>query len=493
MPLALFAAYAVLQDVDKTALRSTVTLPGVELRVQFDPNGYRKRRAIVRIQELQPELLKDRSSPKVLFEVAKNLVDAGELISAKEYFQKVVGLLSSKAARTDEESGYWVHSLIEIGKFSEAEVGLASLKLPAQIAYYKADVAFSKAMNQISPEGQSDLVESVRILNSEGNLDKWFKNYEEVKVLGKNAATLGEKDAEAQRLMANILNAESAAKFAQSLAKREPPKVTLISEQSGAYYKEAAKLLPDDPIAQAELFAYRISWESYKNPGVPTAEVIAKLGKDTKQLFSNLEASFDRIASNNPGTDGEIAAEAAGVARVMRGDYDGGIPYLTKAGGLNPTERRIPLLKLDSYLLAGNYAEASAFGAEFLKKTAFPELQVKVAKALELGGKLAQAEGLILDALVQDPFSPTLKLARASFILRDAEGKDLGEASSILNDLALIREELTPDFQEDLMFYRAVFFGLLGEVSEARRLIGDLKKLSPKEQKYEKARLALGK
>lgn len=472
---------------DKDQLRALLRIPYLDGPASLDLPAIRTERAVDRLGKLNPELLKDRNNPRLNFRAADYMREMGDP-GARDYLQKVIDTLhdAEKAKPLDsDQAKLMVQSLTLLAQFDEAEDRLANKSDfdDATRTLYHGELGIFRIFEaarvaQQSPSGDRMLSISLAALGEPESAPKWRDSLEAAAVDLRKAAQLDPKNARPHRSLAVALVAQAYVKSA-ILWQKEQKTASLMPEEAFAHFKEAANASPDDAVAQWEAYESRVAMERGK--GVSSAET---LPKEAAKFVASLTARLLAIVQSQQ-TDSPLAAEILAVITAQGTKPADALQYLDLAQG-DPPKPRIQLLRFHLLLALGRPADAIPLGEAVLGEANVPENCLALAVAYDLAGSPEKADSRIVDALAHWPGSPELRLARAVILLRDPTGKGLHDAGEMLNQLINDEDALSDEAQ----YVRAIYFGLIGDMDGAKRLLAGLAKAMP--ERVEKARKALG-
>jgi tetratricopeptide (TPR) repeat protein len=466
---------------DRNALRGLIRVPYVAERITLDLPAIRAERAAERLATLGPELTADRRNPRLLLRAALLLREMGDPATLDYARRAVESLLESKAAKPlgAEQSQQLVEAATLSSQFDLAEEGLVGVSdehvrrtLEGELAIFRVWDAAGVALR--APSGDRLLALSVAALRRPEEAKAWSAGLEKASATLKRACQLAPKEPRAHRSLAISIVARAYVESA--LRWRHEQKTAVLMPPEGfAHFKEAANLAPDDVIAQWEAFEARVAMERGKG-----AE---NLPKDATKFVGVLKDRLRAVATSDV-SDARRAREILAVVLVQTGQLAEGLKQLEQASG-DPVNLRVGVMRARIHLGLGEAAEAATLARELYQREAIPEVALLAAAALEQAGQLSEADSLVTSALARDPGNPELRLARASFLLRDASGEGLSEARETLSALADLDDG--DPLMAEAKFLRAVYFGLIGDLEAARLIVEQL----PKGARVDRLRAAL--
>lgn len=468
-------------DVDKAALRKTVALPTVEVSVGMDTVYYGRVIARAKLRKLNAELLAKPDDADLLYEIGDACLEAAPT-EANSFFEKALLGYAKIASPTPPQWRKVALCNLELGNTKQADAAASKLdEKSALVLQLKAEMALLRLFGQKQPGFAAALSQLQFFIRQpkEAILEAKTKLVEAT-VHARAAALAAPQSAETQSLLASCLVGEAFLDFALKTAAGESPSLPYAKEGAEAALK-ASNLEPTDLERAANCCAIQIMAEPFV-AGKPTKgqmEALAIINKKAEAVFAG------------SGENREIAAEIRGVSAFFAGDNPTAIQWIQKARAIQPQDPRLADIEMNLNLSALQFQQAAEIGLKLMEAVKDPVLALKTAKCLEKTNQSADAETIIDKAFAAQPGSAYLILARVSYQLRDATGKGLSDARNQLDQLLAFSEPGWPGM-DDLRFYRAVFYGLIGDSGEAKRIIEDLKKKKPEEEMYKKALQALG-
>ncbi len=467
---------------DKEALRALIRIPYIAEPITLDVPALRAERAGEKLAALSGELVSDRTNPRLNFRAGSLLREMGDP-AAREYFRKASSALRELAKTKEhdaEQLRLFVESLTASAEFEEAEVALAQGKLDeATTTLLRGELGIFRVWEAAgvlvkAPGGDRMLSLSLTALRRPDEATAWKAQFKASADLLKKACQLAPKDARPHRSLAVALGGQAYVESAL-LWRAEQKTVGLMPSEAFAHYKEASNLTPDDVIAQWEAFESRVAMEKSKGAsGLP---------KDAAKFVATLTQRL-KASAESGSSDARRAREVLGVIHAQTGATLEALDNLEKASGERPIPR-VQLMRFRLLMALNRPGDAAELGQAFLQTEFSADIALGVAVALERAGQVAKADLATTEGLMREPQNPELRLARASFLLRDPTGEGLKEAGQTLD--ALTRLDEADPLLVEVRFLRAIYFGLIGDVEAARLILDQL----PKGDRIEKAKKAL--
>lgn len=490
------------QSVDKAALRSTLMLPVLETYSNLTEAELRAIQAEEKLSQLQPELLKDPRNPELQFKVAELLARMGDQSGKLDYLNKVIKGLEVKPSPSSAEAEMLCRSYLVLERLEDAKKAAAQVLEANRRAFL--DALILSAENPVP-----SVVRNPTDPSDAAIIEKWLPSGAKVIEAFEKAAAENPKDV-------TVAEYVSASNYDYALAntmKAVLTDQTAVNPWKDAKVKASVKKLlelrPNDPVQiLTTLFidAYSLPEYTVKKPYdfIPGA---TELGQIVYKLIGVLEtegqASFDqkfpylsalKAISEGEGADALIALRIRSWLAIVMNKKESAKALAAQALEKSPKDVSLRM----AYIAACNFAEdyetalsiAEELASEF--KTQYYEF---VAFALTAKAKdEATTRTRLTSALAKYPLSADLNLAECYYLLKSEESKDLSEAGSKLSRLAMDAnsDDAPEEYRQNVTFYRAVYFGLLGDVSEAKRILDNLIKASPANDRYKKARASLG-
>lgn len=459
---------------DKAAIRALLRIPYLPSPIGLDLPSIRAERAMERLAKLNQELLSDRKSPRLNFRAGAYLREMGDP-GSREYFRRAIDALvdAEKARPLDsEQTRLLIEALTACAEFDEAAKRLDQGNLDeGMIALYRGELGIFRVLEAAgvalhSPSSDRMLGISLEALRNPEIAPAWRDLLVESAKHLKRAAQLSPKDPRPHRSLSVALVAHA---YVQSsiLWRSERKTTSLMPEEAFAHFKEAANLAPEDVVAQWEAFESRVALERSKG-----AKSAADLPKEAAKFVGMVAQRLESVASSAQ-SDARLGGEVLAVVLAQSGKPEVALGHVAKVVG-DPPRPRVQLLQFRILLSLGRTAEALPIGTAVLKEVFVPEIALEVSAAADVEGDTSLASSTIVEGLKRYPGSIELRLARAVVVLRDPEGKELGEAGTLLEGLAS-----TPDDEplaQDVKYVRALFYGLIGDTTLAFRILDQLDK-----------------
>ncbi len=468
--------------VDKAALRALIKIPYAAEPITLDVPALRAERAGEKLAALSAELVSDRNNPRLNFRAGSLLREMGDP-AARDYFLRASTILSeiAKSKPLDaEQTRMLVEAWTASARFDDAESVLAQGKLDeptllllrGELGIFRVWEAAGVTLK--APGGDRLLSVSLAALRRPDDAPLWKDQFTKASEILKKACQAAPKDARPHRSLAVGLVAlayvDSALRW-----RAEQKTVVLMPPEAFSHFKEAANLAPEDVIAQWEAFEARVAMEKSKG--------VATLPKDAAKFVATLVQRLQTVADSTQ-TDARRAREVLGVIQAQTGQTVPALECFEKAQG-DPPRPRVQVMRFRLLLALNRPGEAAELGQQLLASEFSAEIAIGVAAALERAGKLDKADEATTNALTREPENPEVRLARASFLLRNESGEGLAEGGQTLSTLARL-DEADP-LMPEVRFLRAIYFGLIGDVEAARLILDQL----PKSDRIEKAKQAL--
>lgn len=468
--------------VDKAALRALIKIPYVPEAITLDVPALRAERAGEKLAALSGELVSDRNNPRLTYRAGSLLREMGDPAS-RDFFNRCASTLRDQAkvkALDPDQARLFVEALTAAARFEEADQFLKEAKLEESVQLVLQGelgifrVWEAAGVAQKAPGGDRLLAVSLEALRRPEEAATWKAEFEKAVANLKRACQLIPKDPQPHRSLAvalvGLAYVESAVRW-----RTEKKTVVLMPAEAFAHFKEASNLAPEDVIAQWEAYEARVGMEKSKG--------VAVLPKEAAKFVATLVQRLKAVADTKQ-TDARRAREILSVIQAQNGQAPEALDGFDHAKG-DPPIPRVQLMRFRLLLALGRPGEAAEVGQALLATEFSSEIAVGVAVALERAGKIDKADSATTDALTREPTNPELRLARASFLLRDETGQGLAEGGQTLGALARLDEgdPLLPEVR----FLRAIYFGLIGDVEAARLILDQM----PKTERTDRARLAL--
>ncbi len=473
-----FSFLASLGAADSAALRALLRIPFVPEPLSLDLAAVRAERAVEGLAKLNPELLADRLNPRLNYRAASYMREMGDPASGEYARRAVDALIEAERARPLDldQTRLLIEAAIAAGDLELAGKRLDDSKLTdADVATLRGEIAIFRVFEeanvaQMSPAGDRMLRISLEALRNSDVAATWKELLLGAAKDLRRAAQLAPKDARPHRSLAVALVArayvESAIRW-----RSEQATTSLMPEEAFAHFKEASNLAPEDVVAQWEAYESRVALERSRGASVASA-----LPKDALKYVATLTKRLQVIATSER-TDSRLAAEILGVIVSQGTKPEDALAWFDRARG-SSFKPRIEWLRFRLLLAIGKPAEAAIAGEPLLADKSVPEFALALAVAYERAGETERADRLVVESLMKWPGSPELRLARSIALLRDASGAGLVEAGQTLDQLTTVLTDGDP-LQDELRFARAVYFGLIGDVDSAKRVIDLIDKKMP--------------
>lgn len=495
-----------LAEVDKAALRALSSVPATELRLGFDVPTLQHELAMQMLVQGNAELLKSKNDPDVQYKFARLLEDAGQAALAKPHYVEALKvydvLYKGKELKAESQPNY-IRSLIALEERRDDAKKLIGDRLQENSKDWlswllRAEFYQKKVGAQLSGQsGEANAAElmvkvAMAVQNSPAKAKEWDALYAEAETSARKSIELNSKVALSHRTLAYIVAGRAMLTVAATAESDKDSVASIYTPDSAANLKTCSDLDPSDPIVIAESFSAYFYVELKDKDMSPGQDFIKTTSPATQSILSSLEARLVKIAGDDSIRSG-TAAEILAYVSMFKGDKPNVAKWMKAALDRQPNSPRLNEDYLSALIYSERYPEAIAMGKGMIANEFVLPAILKTSKAYLLSGDLNNAELVILDAMKRFPRAPALMLARAALLLREPDANKLTDAVAVLNDLnAADPETMDAEFLTEFRFIKAIYFGLIGDLVEAKSLLANLQSADKTNDRYTKALKAIG-